>query len=101
MGLWLGGEGFPTAVLIVNLIGSFGLGVYLAMRQRVITRSTSLHFWAIGMLGSFTTFSTFSVDLVRLMDAGQPMTAGAYLLTSLMGGLSLAFVGGRIGRLVT
>lgn len=99
--LWLGVEGFPTAILIVNLVGSFALGLYLAMRQQVVTRSTSLHFWAIGMLGSFTTFSTFGVDVVRLIDTGQVLNAGLYLLASLLGGLILAFIGGRFGRLVT
>lgn len=100
IGTWFTGSGFPMSVLLVNLVGSFLLGLYLAVRQRVVTRAHSVHFWAIGLLGSFTTFSTFSVDILRLVGDGRPVTALVYLLVSLVAGLSLAFLGGRIGRLL-
>lgn len=93
------GEGFPFSILIVNLLGSLLLGVYLARRERSVVTHQSLRFWAIGVLGSFTTFSTFSVDLVRLLDGGHVLTAAIYLMASLLGGLGLAFLGLRIGGL--
>lgn len=101
IGIWLGGEGFPVPVLIVNLTGSFALGLYLALRQQSVTRPHSLHFWAIGLLGSFTTFSAFSVDLVRLVESGRVVTALVYLGVSLVGGLVAALLGGRVGRLLS
>ncbi len=99
IGLWLSTDdgGFPTAVLVVNLLGAFVLGLYVARRERSVGYRHSLQFWAIGVLGSFTTFSTFSVDLVRLIDGGRPGIALGYLTASLIGGLALALAGLRIG----
>lgn len=93
-------QGFPTEVLVVNLAGSFLLGFYLARRERAISRRTSLQFWAIGVFGSFTTFSTFSLDLVHLLSAGRLLTAASYLGASLLGGLAVALVGQRIGAAI-
>jgi CrcB protein len=91
---------FPTAVVVVNLVGSFVLGLYMARRERAVTRPRSLQFWAIGVLGSFTTFSAFSLDLVDLMNAGRPDLSMAYLGVSLVGGLLVAGLGLRIGTVV-
>jgi CrcB protein len=87
---------FPTAVLVINLTGSFLLGLYLARRERTISRPASLQFWAIGLLGSFTTFSTFTVDVIELAATG-PSVAAAYVALSMLGGLALALAGHRIG----
>jgi CrcB protein len=84
----------------VNLIGSFVLGLYLARWERAVSRSGSLRFWAIGVLGSFTTFSAFSVDVVRLLDAGRLAAGGAYVAVSLIGGLVCAVAGLRVGAVV-
>jgi len=88
---------FPVATLMVNLIGSLCLGVYLARRERAATVRWSLQFWAIGVLGSFTTFSAFSVDVVYLLDANRPIPALGYVAASIMGGLLLALTGQRLG----
>lgn len=91
-------DGFPGAVLAVNLVGSLLLGLYVTLRQRALVHRVSTRFWAIGVLGSFTTFSSFSVDLIRLtMDTGA-VVAFVYLCTSVIGGLVAALVGMRIGR---
>lgn len=95
------GEGsFPVAILVVNLVGSFLLGYYVARRERAVSARYSLHFWGIGALGAFTTFSTFSVDLVRLLDEGHVATATLYVMASLVGGLVSAVAGLRIGAAV-
>jgi CrcB protein len=88
---------FPVATLMVNLIGSLFLGVYLARRERAATVRWSLQFWAIGVLGSFTTFSAFSIDVVHLLDANRPMPALGYVSASVIGGLLLALTGQRLG----
>jgi CrcB protein len=88
---------FPVATLMVNLIGSLLLGVYLARRERAATVRWSLQFWAIGVLGSFTTFSAFSLDVVHLLDANRPMPALGYVTASVIGGLFLALTGQRLG----
>jgi CrcB protein len=87
----------PVATLMMNLIGSLFLGVYLARRERAATVRWSLQFWAIGVLGSFTTFSAFSLDVVHLLDANRPMPALGYVTASVIGGLFLALTGQRLG----
>lgn len=91
---------FPTGVVIVNLLGSFLLGLYLARRERAVSGPWSTRFWAIGVFGSFTTFSALSVDLVDLLAAGRVLVPVSYLSVSVVGGLALALFGRRIGALV-
>lgn len=86
-------------VLIVNLTGSFFLGYlisFIGARSRL--PAWTAPFWAIGVLGSFTTFSTFSVDIVVLLDAGHPGLALSYGVVSVVGGLGMAVLGLGAGR---
>ncbi len=93
-----GGSGFPWATLGVNLAGAALAGFYLARRQRSVWPRWSLGFWAIGALGSFTTFSGFSVEVVRLTDDGRGWVAVAYVLVSMLGGVLAALIGDSVGR---
>lgn len=88
----------PSATLAVNVLGSLALGFYLARRERAVTSRFSLQFWAIGVLGSLTTFSTFSYEVVMLVDAGSMGTAAGYAVASTVGGLLAAVWGGRLGE---
>lgn len=88
---------FPTTTLLVNLAGSLVLGLYLSRRQRAIAAGWSLRFWAIGGLGSFTTFSTFSAEVFRLIEANAIVVAVWYGLASLVGGVAAALLGERLG----
>jgi len=88
---------FPVATFTVNIVGAFLLGLYLARRERSVNPRWSLQFWAIGGLGSFTTFSTFSVGVVKLIDAGGTGTAIVYVVASTLLGLIAAILGDRIG----
>jgi fluoride exporter len=94
----LGATTFPWAAVAVNLGGSFLLGLYLARRERAV--ESSIPFWAIGVFGSFTTFSVFSLDVVRLLDGGRPALAGGYVAASLIGGLAFALLGERVGSVI-
>jgi fluoride exporter len=91
---------FPWSALVVNLTGSFLLGIYLARRERAVAAESSISFWAIGVLGSFTTFSAFSVDVVNLLDAGRSLVAGGYVAVSVLGGLAIALLGDRLGSVM-
>jgi len=90
----------PVTTLIVNLAGSLLLGFYLARREQAVTAPLSLQFWGIGVFGSFTTFSTFSIEVVHLLERGQAATAVAYVATSIVGGLILALAGQRLGSVI-
>lgn len=90
----------PVATLIVNLTGSLLLGFYLARRERTVTAPLSLQFWGIGVFGSFTTFSTFSIEVAHLLAQGRAATAVGYIASSIIGGLILALAGQRLGSVI-
>lgn len=93
-----GTASFPWATLVVNLSGAALAGFYLARRQRAVSSRWSLRFWAIGALGSFTTFSGFSVEVIRLNEAGRLGMALVYVLASVVGGVLAAVIGDGAGR---
>ncbi len=67
---WLG-SGFPYGTLAVNVLGSFAIGcLSIALIDRVGESELWRLIFFVGLLGSFTTFSTFSLDTVELMMAG-------------------------------
>lgn len=68
---WLG-KGFPFGTLLVNIIGSFMLGlVYALIEQGYIADFPWRAMISVGLLGALTTFSTFSVDSLLLVQQGQ------------------------------
>ncbi|SIQ96058.1 fluoride efflux transporter CrcB [Aquipseudomonas alcaligenes] len=85
---------YYLATLAVNLVGCFLIGVlsalFLARTDLPLALRTGL---ITGVLGGLTTFSSFSLEVVRLFENGQPGVAIAYLLSSLLGGLLAAWVG--------
>jgi CrcB protein len=89
----------PWTTLTINLVGSFLLGVLLVL---VVERWPPTHyvrpFAAIGILGAFTTFSTFAVEVDLLIDDGEVGIAAVYVASSLIGGLIAAYLGIVAGR---
>ena len=95
--LWPAAQGdFPIGILVVNLSGSFLLGVYLVRRESAVTARWSMPFWAFGLLGSFTTFSAFTIEVTQLLADGEAMVAAGYIGASTVGGLIAALVGQRV-----
>lgn len=84
---------FPWATLTVNLIGGFFMGVLAGLIVRGSVGEAARLLLAVGVLGGFTTFSAFSLDLVRLLDAGQIAGALGYLTASVVGSVALTCVG--------
>ncbi len=87
-------EGFPWPTLAVNLIGCFLLAWLLttAVVKKTIHPNVSL-LLGTGLLGSFTTFSTFSLETVRMIDMGHIGLAVIYVSVSIFIGLLLAYTG--------
>lgn len=89
------GSGFPWGTLGINVVGSVLMGLvtgWLALRGGL--PQTRL-FLATGLLGGFTTFSTFSLEAVTLLERGEWPAALAYVLVSVLagiGGLALALL---------
>ncbi len=80
------GLSFPWGTLIVNIFGSFLMGVLIelfALRQQPTPLEIQV-FLAIGVLGGFTTFSTFSLDVVVLAERKQHLAAALYLSGSVL-----------------
>jgi CrcB protein len=90
---WLG-QGFPYGTLLVNVAGSFLLGVLI--ESLAITWSYSLelrNFFVIGLLGAFTTFSAFSFDIFSLIERGELFIATLYAAASVILSVVALFVG--------
>lgn len=69
---------FPFATLTVNILGSFLLGLLFAINQHHSVADHWRLFIGVGVLGAFTTFSTFSVEVVSLMHQGETLKAAAH-----------------------
>ncbi|MEM7443153.1 MAG: fluoride efflux transporter CrcB [Pseudomonadota bacterium] len=84
VGRWLG-TGFPWGTLAVNIIGSIVMGVLVEVMALAWSPSQEVRaLLVVGVLGAFTTFSTFSLDVVILIDRGELVPAGAYILASVV-----------------
>ncbi|MGB0314593.1 MAG: fluoride efflux transporter CrcB [Parvibaculales bacterium] len=85
-------SGFPWATMSVNILGSLLMGLVIGWLSRQNGGSDALRlFVAVGILGGFTTFSTFSMDLFTLLERRDIAATMLYLGGSLLGGL-LAFI---------
>jgi fluoride exporter len=90
------GGGVPWGTFVANVTGAFLLGYLLTRFLQAGSRSTlTIPLVGIGALGSFTTFSTFTVEVWDLLDRGEPVLAGAYAAASVALGLVAAAVGMR------
>lgn len=85
--------GFPAGTLGVNLIGGLLMGLLAGALARGHAGEAWRLFGGVGVLGGFTTFSAFSLDVVTLAERGQFGTALAYLLASVIGSI-VALVAG-------
>jgi CrcB protein len=90
---------WPWATLLVNLTGCLLIGVLLAvLLARYATSPWLRPFLATGVLGGYTTYSTFAVDTVALVDAGRPALAAGYVVASVLGGVLAVVAGLLAGR---
>jgi CrcB protein len=91
--------GWPWATLLVNVTGCALIGVLLAVLLARFPGHPWLRpFLATGVLGGYTTFSAFAVEVVRLVDDGAVATAVAYVAASVLGGLLAVVAGLTVGR---
>ena len=95
---WFGAE-FPYGTLIVNLAGAFVVGLVqqLGLEALMIPDNVRL-FLTTGMMGGLTTYSTFSYETVRLMEAGAWTQAWINIVVTTTFSLSLCFLGIAAGR---
>lgn len=91
---------FPWGTLTVNLLGALLLGLLYGALQHLQVSDELRAFMTIGVLGAFTTFSTFSFEAVALADGGALGRAALYLGTSVVLGVLLAWLGLQAGQAI-
>ncbi len=93
------GPGFAWGTWLINLGGSFLLGLLAAYLARFAMAGEPLRLLlGVGLLGGFTTFSAFSLELVTMAGRGEAAMAAAYAVSSVAGGVVAAFLGVMLGR---
>jgi len=92
---------FPWGTLVINLSGCFVLGLLSTLLVgRFVTDATVRTALTVGFLGAYTTFSTFSLQAVRLTEDGAVGLACLYVAASVVVGLAAAWAGMSAGRAV-
>ena len=93
------GKGFPYGTLSVNVIGSLLMGLaYVFLFERMVVNSEIRAALVIGVLGAFTTFSTFSIETLNLIEVGEHLKAGMNIIISVLLCLAGCWMGLLIGR---
>ena len=98
--LW--GIQYPVGTLCINILGSFAMGVvveYWAVKSGLPQQARL--FLTTGVIGGFTTFSTFSLEVALLSSRGEIMLAGLYIVGSLVLGVGGLYAGMALVRLAT
>lgn len=100
---WLGARAvtaFPWATLFVNVVGSLVMGMLAGFLARHGHGGEQWRlFIGVGVLGGYTTFSSFSLEMMMLIERGQAVQALTYALISLLAGLTALYIGLIVMRL--
>ncbi|UII54304.1 fluoride efflux transporter CrcB [Cytobacillus spongiae] len=96
IGSW--GNSFPYGTLCANLIGAFLLGWFTSTAGRKCLSPQLTAGIGTGLIGSFTTFSTLSNELVSLIEQSAYVAAFAYAVISMIAGLLVAYLGMVLGK---
>ena len=93
-------SGFPAITLCINIAGAFALGLIGALAGKYAKLNPQmLLFLRVGVCGGFTTFSTFSLESLTLLERGKWLLGGSYMLLSMALCLLGAALGQRLSRL--
>jgi CrcB protein len=93
------GPSFPWGTLAVNIVGSFIIGLSVEMIARRLNASMELRVFIVtGIIGGFTTWSSFSLDTMVLFERGAITAAAAYVIGSLVVSFAAVFAGLALGR---
>jgi CrcB protein len=96
------GPNFPWGTLTVNIVGSFAMGVFIEYLVRRVGVSAEIRLLvATGVLGGFTTFSAFSLDVAVFWERGANVTAALYIVTSVLFSIVALFAGLAVAKTVS
>ncbi|UGX87333.1 fluoride efflux transporter CrcB [Phyllobacterium meliloti] len=95
------GAAFPWGTLTVNVVGGLLMGLFIELLARRFDGSNELRlFVAVGIMGGFTTFSSFSLDVALLWERGEVFSALIYVLLSVILSIGALFLGLWLARAV-
>lgn len=100
IGLAVGPRSFPWATFVINVTGSFALGVVLTFAAARGWSAEAIAVVGVGFIGSYTTFSTFTFESFTLADSGRVATAALYVGTSVVVGIAAATAGYAVARAI-
>ncbi len=86
-------QAFPWGTLAVNLLGCLVIGAAWGLMERALWAPAVRTFFFVGVLGSFTTFSSFGLETLQLFETGAWARALGYVAASNVGGLLLVWLG--------
>lgn len=92
-----GPDGFPTDILVANVVGSFLLGLAFGLRAGDVLGPSAYLFVGAGIMGGLSTFSSFVLAVVQLAESSEAGAALLYLASSLALGFAAVLLGLRIG----
>jgi CrcB protein len=95
------GTEFPWGTLIINITGSFLIGLFASLfATRLDLPQAARIFLIVGVCGGYTTFSTFSLDSYYLMERGELLAAGAYITASVILSIGALIAALHVDRLL-
>lgn len=96
--LW--SSSFPLATLLINVAGSLAMGLFIGWLARTTPawQADARLFVAVGMFGGFTTFSSFSLDAIALIERGEIVQSAFYILGSVVIAILALYVGLQLAR---
>ncbi len=93
------GRDFPYGTMAVNILGSLLMGLlFVLLVERMVVSAEWRSGLLVGLLGAFTTFSTFSFETLALFDAGAPLKALLNIIASIVLCLAATWLGMVLGR---
>lgn len=96
-----GAGGWPWPTFLANILGGFAMGLLavLVLKNSEISNDMRL-LLGVGLLGGFTTFSAFSLEMMTMIEQGNAAQAAIYAIASVLIALMAVFAGAGIGRVV-
>ncbi len=97
---WLGARNFPLATFVINVTGSFLIGLIAELYQAQVFSSATWRLALVtGVLGGYTTFSAFSLENLQLLRTGAIGSALVYAVGSVVLGVGAAWLGMRVAHI--